>query len=158
MAEATQTHCPYCSLQCGVELTPGVGGGLALSGREDFPVNRGGLCLKGVNAAEPITHPERLTTPLARDRPGLPLRAVTWDDALDRVTAAITRAQTEHGRDAVGCVGGGGLTNEKAYQFGKFARVALRTAMIDYNGRFCMSSARRALARSLVSRTEVRVT
>ncbi len=81
MAEATQTHCPYCSLQCGVELTPGVGGGLALSGREDFPVNRGGLCLKGVNAAELITHPERLTTPLARDRPGLPLRAVTWPSA-----------------------------------------------------------------------------
>jgi assimilatory nitrate reductase catalytic subunit len=37
--------------------------------------------------------------------------------------------------------GGGGLTNEKAYQLGKFARVALRTRHIDYNGRFCMSSA-----------------
>jgi assimilatory nitrate reductase catalytic subunit len=36
--------------------------------------------------------------------------------------------------------GGGGLTNEKAYLLGKFARVALRTASIDYNGRFCMSS------------------
>ena len=45
------------------------------------------------------------------------------------------------GRDAVGCFGGGGLTNEKAYQLGKFARVALRTSAIDYNGRFCMSSA-----------------
>jgi len=37
--------------------------------------------------------------------------------------------------------GGGGLTNEKAYMLGKFARVALRTSPIDYNGRFCMSSA-----------------
>ena len=37
--------------------------------------------------------------------------------------------------------GGGGLTNEKAYALGKFARVALRTRHIDYNGRFCMSSA-----------------
>jgi assimilatory nitrate reductase catalytic subunit len=138
------THCPYCSLQCGIHLTPA----LELTGREDFPVNRGGLCMKGVRAAELITHPERLTTPLARDRPGLPLRPVTWDDALDRVTAAITRAQAAHGRDAVGCFGGGGLTNEKAYQFGKFARVALRTAMIDYNGRFCMSSAAAAANRA----------
>ncbi len=138
------THCPYCSLQCGIHLTAS----LELTGREDFPVNRGGLCMKGVNAAELITHPERLTTPLARDRPGLPLRPVTWDDALDRVAAAITRAQAEHGRDAVGCFGGGGLTNEKAYQFGKFARVALRTAMIDYNGRFCMSSAAAAANRA----------
>ena len=37
--------------------------------------------------------------------------------------------------------GGGGLTNEKAYQLGKFARVALGTSQIDYNGRWCMSSA-----------------
>ena len=37
--------------------------------------------------------------------------------------------------------GAGGLTNEKAYLLGKFARVALRTSQIDYNGRFCMSSA-----------------
>jgi assimilatory nitrate reductase catalytic subunit len=33
------------------------------------------------------------------------------------------------------------LTNEKAYLLGKFARVALSTSQIDYNGRFCMSSA-----------------
>jgi assimilatory nitrate reductase catalytic subunit len=38
-------------------------------------------------------------------------------------------------------LGGGGLTNEKAYLLGKFARVALRTSQIDYNGRFCMASA-----------------
>lgn len=37
--------------------------------------------------------------------------------------------------------GGGGLTNEKAYALGKFARTVLRTANIDYNGRFCMASA-----------------
>ena len=36
--------------------------------------------------------------------------------------------------------GGGSLTNEKAYLLGKFARVALGTSNIDYNGRFCMSS------------------
>src|SRR6185295_17960948 len=45
------------------------------------------------------------------------------------------------GPDAVAVFGGGGLTNEKAYALGKFARVALRSSQIDYNGRFCMSSA-----------------
>src|SRR5207247_4965584 len=33
------------------------------------------------------------------------------------------------------------MTNEKAYLIVKFARVALRTANIDYNGRLCMVSA-----------------
>jgi assimilatory nitrate reductase catalytic subunit len=148
MAEVTQTHCPYCSLQCGIHLTARDDGVLDLAGREDFPVNRGGLCRKGATAAELIHHPERLTTPLARDRRSRPLAPVSWDDALDRVVAAIRRAQAEHGPDAVGCFGGGGLTNEKAYQLGKFARVALGSAMVDYNGRFCMSSAAAAANRA----------
>ncbi|GAA3320244.1 hypothetical protein GCM10020331_030430 [Ectobacillus funiculus] len=33
------------------------------------------------------------------------------------------------------------MTNEKCYLVGKYARVGLGTRYIDYNGRFCMSSA-----------------
>ncbi|MGH3570051.1 MAG: molybdopterin oxidoreductase family protein, partial [Pseudonocardia sp.] len=142
------THCPYCSLQCGITLTPQPDGTVELIGRADFPVNRGGLCRKGATAGELLAHPDRLTTPLIRDSRAAPLRPTTWDDALDRITSAVRRAQCAHGRDAVGCFGGGGLTNEKAYQLGKFARVALRTANIDYNGRFCMSSAAAAGTRA----------
>ena len=53
------------------------------------------------------------------------------------------------GLDAVGVFGGGSLTNEKAYLLGKFARVGLRTRNIDYNGRFCMSSAAGAAIKAL---------
>jgi assimilatory nitrate reductase catalytic subunit len=117
----------------------------------DFPTNRGGLCSKGWTAATLLDHPERLLTPLVRTVPGdrtSEFRAASWDEALDLVVAGLRRAQQQHGRDAVGCFGGGGLTNEKAYAFGKFARVALGTAMIDYNGRFCMSSAATAANRA----------
>ncbi|CAA9512976.1 MAG: Assimilatory nitrate reductase large subunit, partial [uncultured Solirubrobacteraceae bacterium] len=110
----------------------------------DFPVNRGGLCQKGWTAAALLTHPERLTSPLMRDQRGGPLRPATWEEALDRVADEIRKCQQRHGRAAVGVFGGGGLTNEKAYALGKFARVALRTPSIDYNGRFCMSSAANA--------------
>ncbi|SDM33809.1 assimilatory nitrate reductase (NADH) alpha subunit apoprotein [Geodermatophilus siccatus] len=145
----TQTHCPYCSLQCGVTMT--AGDRPATLQPADFPTNRGGLCSKGWSAPELLDHPERLTRPLVRAVPGdrgSPLVESTWDEALDRVVAAIERTQDAHGRDAVGCFGGGGLTNEQAYQFGKFARVALRTSAIDYNGRFCMSSAAGAANRA----------
>ena len=142
-----KTHCPYCSLQCGITL--GVNGsGVTLAAREDFPTNRGGLCAKGWTAAELLAHPDRLTTPLVRDSRSEPFRETDWDDALDRVVAGLERVQHHHGPDSVGCFGGGGLTNEKAYQFGKFARVALRTSAIDYNGRFCMSSAANASLRA----------
>ena len=110
----------------------------------DFPTNRGGLCAKGWTAADLLDHKDRLLTPLVRTADGdrsSPLRPATWDEAFERMVTAITRTQQRYGNDAVGVFGGGGLTNEKAYTLGKFARVALRTSMIDYNGRFCMSSA-----------------
>jgi assimilatory nitrate reductase catalytic subunit len=141
------THCPYCSLQCGITLDA-TSDPVTLTPQEDFPTNRGGLCAKGWTAAELLNHRHRLTRPLMRDTRAVPLRPVTWDEALDRIVTTFQHVQDSHGRDAVGCFGGGGLTNEKAYQFGKFARVALRTSAIDYNGRFCMSSAASASTRS----------
>jgi assimilatory nitrate reductase catalytic subunit len=137
-------------LQCGITLD--VSGGPSrpplLAPQGDFPTNRGGLCAKGWTAAELLGHPERLTRPLVRDERGAPLRTATWNEALERIVVAFQKTQRDYGLDAVGCFGGGGLTNEKAYQLGKFARVALRTSAIDYNGRFCMSSAAAASNRS----------
>ncbi|MPZ82846.1 MAG: molybdopterin-dependent oxidoreductase [Actinophytocola sp.] len=129
----TDTHCPYCALQCGMRLTGG------RVGPREFPTNRGGLCQKGWTAATLLDSPGRLTRPLVRH--GGELVPATWDDALDLVARRLAETQAGHGRDAVAVFGGGGLTNEKAYLLGKFARVALGTATIDYNGRFCMSSA-----------------
>jgi assimilatory nitrate reductase catalytic subunit len=114
----------------------------------DFPVNRGGLCAKGWTAADLLRHPDRLTTPLMRADRRDPLRPASWDEALDAIATAVRDSQRAYGPDSVGCFGGGGLTNEKAYQLGKFARVALRTSAIDYNGRFCMSSAATAANRA----------
>ncbi|WP_215549584.1 molybdopterin oxidoreductase family protein [Amycolatopsis sp. CA-230715] len=104
-----------------------------------FPTNGGGLCQKGWTAGSLLTSPARLTTPMIRT--GGELRPANWDEALAFVVARVTGIQEEHGADAVAVFGGGGLTNEKAYLLGKFARVALRTSQVDYNGRFCMSSA-----------------
>jgi assimilatory nitrate reductase catalytic subunit len=119
----------------------------SVDGNHRFPVNKGGLCIKGWTSAATLTHTERLLTPLVRDARGV-LVPATWDDALERVASRILEIQRRHGADAVGVFGSGSLTNEKAYLLGKFARVALGTANIDYNGRFCMSSAAAAAVRA----------
>ncbi len=134
------THCPYCALQCGMTLVPDAEGRFSVAAR-DFPTNRGGLCRKGWTAAALLDSPERLTAPLVRDRKGDAFREASWDEALDRVASRLLDIRSRHGADAVAVFGGGGLTNEKAYLLGKFARVALGTANIDYNGRYCMASA-----------------
>ncbi|MEJ3743737.1 molybdopterin oxidoreductase family protein [Actinomycetes bacterium KLBMP 9797] len=137
-AREVDTHCPYCALQCGMKLRATPDGRTEVLARQ-FPTNRGGLCQKGWTAAELLDHPERLTTPLVK-KDGR-LQEATWDEALDLIAAKIAEIQQRDGRDAVAVFGGGGLTNEKAYALGKFARVGLHTKNIDYNGRFCMSSA-----------------
>ncbi|NRQ38242.1 molybdopterin-dependent oxidoreductase [Nonomuraea sp. NN258] len=135
----TGTHCPYCALQCGMTIGPG----LTITPRTDVPANAdGALCQKGWTAAELLTNGMRLTAPLLHGEP------VTWEAALDYVAYRLSALRAEHGPDAVAVFGGGGLTNEKAYSLGKFARVALGTGQIDYNGRFCMSSAAAASTRA----------
>ncbi|MFC7487914.1 molybdopterin oxidoreductase family protein [Knoellia sp. CPCC 206453] len=146
MTTPVATHCPYCALQCAQTLTPDTTG-VSVAGR-DFPTNRGGLCQKGWTSASVLRAPDRLTTPLVRGKSG-ELESTTWEEALDLIALQFKAIRAEHSADAVAVFGGGGLTNEKAYQLGKFARIALGTANIDYNGRFCMSSAAAAANRSL---------
>jgi assimilatory nitrate reductase catalytic subunit len=107
----------------------------------DFPTNKGGLCSKGWSASELLDAPDRLRTPLLRRSRSSPLEPASWSEAIALVARHVRDAQRAFGPDAVGVFGGGGLTNEKAYALGKFARVVLGTKNIDYNGRFCMASA-----------------
>ncbi|MBQ1092984.1 molybdopterin oxidoreductase family protein [Streptomyces sp. B93] len=139
------THCPYCALQCGTKLRAtgaddGPDAAPVTVEPDDFPVNEGGLCQKGWTAPAVLRAPDRLRAPLLRDA-AAQLVATSWERALDTVAARLREVRAAHGPDAVAVFGGGGLTNEKAYLLGKFARLALGTSQIDYNGRFCMSSA-----------------
>ena len=144
------THCPYCALQCAMTLTPttpapaarpadAISLPVTIAGRA-FPTNRGGLCKKGWTAADLLGSADRIREPMQRQADGS-FAPVSWTDALDLIAEKLRTGRAEHGADSVGVFGGGGLTNEKAYQLGKFTRLALGSSRIDYNGRFCMSSA-----------------
>lgn len=141
-SETVQTHCPYCAFQCGMEVTAvrGASAPLRIAANPDFPVNRGQMCIKGFTSGALLDHPERLRKPRLRGADGR-LHEVSWSEALDFVAERLRALRERHGAESVGVFGSGALTNEKAYWLGKFARVALGTPNIDYNGRYCMSSA-----------------
>src|SRR5947208_11893342 len=125
-----------------------LGGGMPrVTGDPNFPGNNGQLCIKGLTAATLLDHPRRVTSLLLRDARGA-WREATWEEAFDFVAAKMAAIRERYGANANGVFGSGALTNEKAYLLGKFARVALGTANIDYNGRFCMSSAAAAQNRA----------
>jgi assimilatory nitrate reductase catalytic subunit len=134
------THCCFCGQQCGIQLKVTNEKIVGFEPWEAFPFNKGMLCPKGVKRYMQDEHPDRLLTPLARDE-GRGFQPIDWNTALDRTAAEMQRIQAAYGRDAFAVLTGASLTNEKAYLMGKFARVALRTANIDYNGRLCMVSA-----------------
>jgi assimilatory nitrate reductase catalytic subunit len=137
-----KTHCCFCGQQCGIKLKVKDNEVVGFEPWYEFPFNEGKLCPKGVKRYLQGNHPDRLLHPLERD-PSSPdgFRTTSWDHALDRVVAEIKRIQAEHGPDAFAMLSGVSLTNEKSYLVGKFARLALQTANLDYNGRFCMVSA-----------------
>lgn len=135
------THCCFCGVQCGMYLRVNRAGKVFGVEPRNHDINRMRLCPKGVNAYQQVNHPDRLTTPLIRRNRDEPFREATWDEALDFTTAEIRRIQKTHGADAFGMLGGASLYSEKTYLVGKFARVALKTRHVDYNGRLCMVSA-----------------
>ena len=134
-----KTHCCFCGQQCGIQLKVRDNRVTGFEPWEDFPFNRGMLCPKGVKRYLQGSHPDRLLAPLMRSDTGF--RPATWDEALDFTARRLRELQEKYGPDSVAVYGGASLTTEKAYLVGKFARVALRTRHIDYNGRLCMVSA-----------------
>jgi len=110
-----------------------------VSPNKEDPVTGGKLCVKGIHAPAHVWHNQRLTTPLLKS--GGRWVPVTWRTALRWFARNIGGLQRQWGRDAVGVFGGGSMTNEETYLLGKMARLALGTRYIDYNGRYCMSSA-----------------
>ncbi len=134
-----KTHCCFCGQQCGLQLKVRANTVIGFEPWEEFPFNQGKLCPKGVKRYLQSNHPDRLLHPLRRGDRGF--RPTSWDDALDFTANRLQEIQAKYGRDSVAVYGGASLTTEKAYLLGKFARVALGTRHIDYNGRLCMVSA-----------------
>lgn len=144
------THCCFCGQQCGIRLKVKDEAVVGFEPRYDFPFNEGKLCPKGVKRYLQGSHPDRLLEPLERDGSApTGFRQVSWDAALDRVVREIKRIQAAHGKDSVAMLSGVSLTNEKSYLVGKFARLGLGTANLDYNGRLCMVSAGAASKKAL---------
>ncbi|MEO8500582.1 MAG: molybdopterin oxidoreductase family protein [Vicinamibacteria bacterium] len=136
-----KTHCCFCGQQCGIQLKVRDNKVVGFEPWEEFPFNEGKLCPKGVKRYMQNEHPDRLLGPLMRTPDGDDFREAGWDEALDFTASRLRSIQEKHGKDAVAIYGGASLTSEKSYLVGKFARVALGTRHVDYNGRLCMVSA-----------------
>ncbi|PAD69004.1 nitrite reductase [Bacillus sp. 7586-K] len=135
------TQCPFCSMQCKMQLIE-----QSIVSRKkyttigvDNPTSEGRICIKGMNAHQHALHQDRIKYPLLKVN-GEFVR-ISWQEALAVIKEKFTDIQVADGTNALAVYGSASITNEEAYLLGKFARVALTTRYIDYNGRLCMSAA-----------------
>src|SRR5882757_8186065 len=128
---STDSVCEHCSSGCAQRSDWRRGKITRRLAGDDPQVNEEWNCDKGRWAFHNATQADRLTTPLVRNEQG-DLVETSWPEALERAATGLREAVD---RGGVGVLPGGRLTEEDAYAYAKFARVALATNDIDYRSR-----------------------
>ncbi|GAA5050148.1 NADH-quinone oxidoreductase subunit G [Nocardia callitridis] len=121
--------CEHCASGCAQRTDHRRGKVLRRLAGDDPEVNEEWNCDKGRWAFAYATERDRLTTPLVRAADGR-LAPASWSQALDVAAAGLARA---HGN--AGVLVGGRVTEEDAYAYSKFARMALDSNDIDFRAR-----------------------
>ncbi|MDO9299870.1 MAG: twin-arginine translocation signal domain-containing protein, partial [Anaerolineales bacterium] len=81
--------CHLCSAGCGILVRVVNGKAVKLEGNPMHPINQGALCPKGQAAPELLYNPDRLTSPLKRDRATGQATPITWDEAIQTVSQKL---------------------------------------------------------------------
>jgi len=83
--------CSECAAGCGLHVKTREGRAIKLEGNPEHPVNRGKLCSRGQASLQGLYNPGRLKGPMARGAGG-GFQEITWDDAIQRLTAKLAGA------------------------------------------------------------------
>jgi NADH-quinone oxidoreductase subunit G len=146
---STNTICEHCASGCAIRADWRRGKITRRLSGNDPAVNEEWNCDKGRWAFHNATQADRLLTPMIRDTDGRLVEA-SWPAALERAAAGLAEARD---RGGVGVLPGGRLTEEDAYGYSKFARVALGTNDIDFRARPHSDEEQAFLASSVAGRT-----
>lgn len=127
-----ETTCPYCGCGCGMTLHVRHNEIVRVSSR-DNNVNEGWLCPKGRFGYNFVNSPDRLKTPLIREK-GV-FREASWEEALELVSTRLTKIRKKYGADAIGGLSSARCTNEENYLFQKLMRAVIGTNNVDHCAR-----------------------
>ncbi len=140
--ETFRSTCSYCGVGCGITITQQPEGKILVEGDKDHPVNRGMLCSKGMNLHYTVNDTsDRLLYPTMRYSKNLPMKRVSWDQALDRTAAVFQSIIDKFGPESVAFYVSGQCLTEEYYLWNKLMKGFIKGNNIDTNSRLCMSSA-----------------
>jgi formate dehydrogenase major subunit len=133
------TTCAYCGVGCSFKAQVRGNEVVRMVPHDDGKANRGHSCVKGRFAWGYATHPDRVLTPLVRERIDQPWREASWEEAVGRIASEFRRIQTQYGKDSVGAVTSSRCTNEETFLVQKMVRAVFGNNNVDTCARVCHS-------------------
>src|SRR4249920_3033556 len=105
MKSVVHAACPHdCPDACGVLITVEDGKATRVQGDPDHPVTRGFLCAKVAKYLDRVYSPDRVLYPMRRTAPkgqgqgdASDFARISWDDALDEISARFKKISAEDG-------------------------------------------------------------
>jgi formate dehydrogenase major subunit len=133
------TTCAYCGVGCSFRAEMKGEEVVRMVPNKDGHANHGHSCVKGRFAIGYATHPDRINTPMIRNKIHEPWRIASWDEAIAHVASEFKRLQAKYGKFSVGGITSSRCTNEETYLVQKLVRAGFGNNNVDTCARVCHS-------------------
>ncbi|WP_423821912.1 formate dehydrogenase subunit alpha [Salinisphaera sp. SPP-AMP-43] len=134
-----KTTCAYCGVGCSFNAELKGDDVIRMVPAKEGKANHGHSCVKGRFAWGYTHHPDRITSPMIRNKITDPWREVGWEEAIDFAVGRINGIRDQYGRAALGAITSSRCTNEETYLMQKTARAVFGTNNVDTCARVCHS-------------------
>jgi len=132
-----RTVCSHCSVGCAVDAVVENGVWVRQEPVFDSPINLGAHCAKGAALREHGRGEYRLKTPMKLV--GSKYERISWDQALNEISAKMLELRKQSGPDSVFLVGSSKHNNEQAYLMRKWVSL-WGSNNADHQARICHST------------------
>jgi anaerobic selenocysteine-containing dehydrogenase len=126
--------CNLCEATCGLLFALEGGQIASVRGNPDDPLSRGHICPKAVALQDIHEDPDRLRRPVRRTADGWD--EISWDEALELVSAGLADTMRQHGRDTLGIY----LGNPNVHSLGSMTHGIAMVKMLRTRNRFSATS------------------
>ena len=131
------TTCAYCGVGCSLKAEVKGDQIVRMTPYKNGHANGGHACVKGRFAWGYATHPDRIKSPMIREKITDPWRDVSWDEALKFAAGHFKRIQKQYGVNAIGGISSSRCTAEETYLVQKMVRATFGNNNIDNCARVC---------------------
>ena len=133
-----QSTCNLCALACNIDFHVEGGEIKKVTPTEDYPVNKGFCCIKGLNLDKQQTKIKARKSPLLRDENG-EMKEVSWEKGIKMFVEKMTNIQNKYGKESVAYISTGQMTTEEMALLGHVGRNYMGMHG-DGNTRLCMAT------------------